>query len=456
MPVASGSGAGGGGRGKRPPRQPIVIHNPATGQTQTVNPVTPSQPVRSTPPKTPAPAVGQGGRGGSSTSSKGGDKTPSNPYLAAQNKAKRAAGDRYMTDAANMQGQIDALRDALGPKGEFRDALRRRLKNITLVTGEQLGVLDDVYNARAGSLDEDMRGNEIAAADTTTGNDTNRARERASAIAEIAAQGAGESAGLQAQLMSLRNWDANQGEAQRAFHDSQRSINAARLDLQADTHTAKANALSEANADREQLWNEYYAQSAESLTQLGNALGQQAEYYGLAHEQGSKLGGRLPGTGGRGGKKGGKKGGRPGKVGDWGTMGADNDYESASDGESLTPWTGPSRRPTADSLDGPRQPGGGMQAFDLGGKGGKGGKGGGRGRGRIKGNLQEQAAAMSDQAFMDASNWMGKAWKNPGIGELGTFKPEVPEEKVLASSLLQNARTTLAQKAPEGATLRKW
>jgi hypothetical protein len=274
--------------------------------------------------------------------------------------------------------------------------------------------------------------------------------------------------------MSLRSWEANQGEVNRSFHDSQRSINAARLDLDIDTQTARANVVSEANADRGQLWNEYYAQNAESLTQLGNTLGQQAEYYGLAAEQGAGIGG---GKGGKdkGGKgKGGKDTGKPDKGGPSNTgIGRDGAGPTRSvlgrpkAGGSLGP-TGGLANPQGEG--GHYAPGKGGRDFDLefgggngGGRGGRGGRGGGGGIKPAKlpkldrnGNLQEQAASASDRAFMQATNWMGKAYDDPGLGDLKNWQPIEPEVKNLNSSLLQNARTVVAQKAPEGATLRKW
>lgn len=96
--------------------------------------------------------------------------------------------------------------------------------------------------------------------------------------------GAGESDILRAQQMSLRNWQANQSEISRAYFDSLTSANASRVDMTVDTRTSLINNQMQAEADREQYWNQYYDRRSETLTALGNALGQQAEYYGLADE----------------------------------------------------------------------------------------------------------------------------------------------------------------------------
>jgi hypothetical protein len=352
-----------------------------------------------------------------------------------------------------MQGQIKALRAALGPKGEFKDALKKRLANIELVLGEQMDDLDKAEKARSGSLDADQANNEMAAGDSSVLNETNRVRERASALSEAMTQGAGESDALRTQLMSLRNADANQNEINRAYHDGQRSINNSRIDLALDTHNARVNMVTEAMADKEQLWTTFNNQVSETWTQLGNALGQQAEYYGLAHESATLAGG--------GGK--GKKGSRSSSSsssssssGGKGDRGGRTGVAQAGDGGRGSALGQMNVRPTADSLKDPRDPKGGLYSSGLGGtklEQGGGGKKYGKG---LRGD-EARASAQSDRAFMAAAQAQGRAWKNPGLPqELQDWQPPEPEVKQLSNSLLSSARTTIAMKAPEGATLRKW
>lgn len=182
-----------------------------------------------------------------------------------------------------MQQQIDALRVALGSKG-LRRALRVQLANVGLALRQQDAELVTGYRERVGSLRNTAEDNEKAAAAQTAANLSNKSRERMNAMSEAAVQGAGESDTLRAQGASLRNWNANQNEVNRSFYDTLTSVNSSLTDLTVDTRTARINAAAQANADRSGLWTDYYANRAEVLTQLGNALGQQAEYYGLANE----------------------------------------------------------------------------------------------------------------------------------------------------------------------------
>lgn len=228
-----------------------------------------------------APSSDSGGGGGG-----GGAK---DPYAAAQaradakeREAKRKAAQRYIADAQTLDAQIKALKKAL--TGGFRDALAIRLQNVRLVTRDQDKQLREAYRERVGDLENTAEENAKAAADQTYANLSNKGRERASALAEALLQGAGESDLLRAQQMSLRNWDANQGEVNRGFQDTLSSINASLGDLTVDTRTARLNLETQSHADMGQLWNDFYAQRSEAFTQLGNLYGQQSELYGMANE----------------------------------------------------------------------------------------------------------------------------------------------------------------------------
>lgn len=474
MPVAGGDSGGRPNKGGKK-KDPILTLPPA--------PV--STPATSTGGSSGAASTSSASRGGgglvkgsgsaASGSSSSSSSSSSYDYTKAQRQRDMAARDRYVTDAEALTGQIKALRATLGPKGEFKDALKKRLGNIDLVLGQQMDDLDTAEAARNASLDLDARNNTIANADGTTRNDANRVRERTMALSEVAAQGGGGADALRAQLMSLRSAENNQAELDRAFKDSERSINNSRLDLALDVHNARVNMTTEANADKEQLWTTFNNQTSETRTQLGNALGQQAEYYGLARESARNAGGAGATTttsssssassssGGKGGKRGGRTGVAPGREGGReGALPVSGRRALGGSGlPSATPGMPVSARP------GPR---GGLSPEIKGGGKGKapGGKGvvttdlgGGRKRGRPKTGglqtLQDEATKQSDKAFMQAAQAQGRAWKNPGLPkELREWEAPVGEEKVLPSSLLQNARTTVAMKAPEGATLRKW
>lgn len=264
-----------------------------------------SIPVAPHPPKShPAPPKSSGGghsSGGSTTtrkptassasasrgSSSGSKPKTTDPYAYAKAQQKRAEGranQKYLDQAATMQLQIKALRLALGDKG-FKHSLEQKLRNITL--NQRIAGADLVrgYQDRVDALGQTASDNEKAADATTYANLANRSRERANALSEATAQGAGESDLLRTQQMALHNWNANQAEANRSYFDTLTSINSSLTDLTTDTRTARINNVTQANADRAQLWQAYHDQRSETLTNLGNALGQQAEYFGLANEQ---------------------------------------------------------------------------------------------------------------------------------------------------------------------------
>lgn len=176
------------------------------------------------------------------------------------------------------------MRIALGPRG-FKRALDIQLHNTLVDQRQQDALLQRDYGERVKSLTGTAKDNEKAAASGTYAALSNRGRERANALSEAAAQGAGESDALRAQGAALRNWNANQSEVNRSFYDTLTSINSSLTDLTVDTRTARVNNVLEANSDRNQLWTDYYGHRSEALTQMGNIQGQMAEYYGLANEQ---------------------------------------------------------------------------------------------------------------------------------------------------------------------------
>lgn len=195
---------------------------------------------------------------------------------------RKKAAEKYMKTAATLQPQVKALRRGVG--GGFEKALKIRLANTNITYQTQDATLMDSYRARLDDLKEGAANNSKAADATTTQNVQNRSRERVSAVSEAMLHGAGETDTLRSQLMSLRNWDANQGEANRALHDGNSSLNSALSDLVQDTKTGRVNLATQRNADRDAHWTQFYNQQSETYTNLGNTKGQQAENYGLANE----------------------------------------------------------------------------------------------------------------------------------------------------------------------------
>lgn len=230
---------------------------------------------------------GSGGSGGGKGG--GGDKPTSGKGSGDGTADRKKAGRRYLDQAANLEAQAKALQRAL--KKDFSTSLHQRLSNVNTVLKDQDKLLMDGYRERVASLAGAVEDNEKAQDSQTRLNEQNRVRERSAALSEVMMQGAGESDALAAQLMSLRNWQANQSEVQRSLFDTLRSVNSSLTDLNVDTKTARVNAATSANADREQLWTNYYNQRSEAFTQLGNIRGQQADYKDMAKEMGVGKGG---------------------------------------------------------------------------------------------------------------------------------------------------------------------
>lgn len=255
----------------KPSGNTIATHHPSSGGGTTAPPKGTSG-----QDKTGTPSTAGGGAGGYSS------------YLAQQKKQQKAANKRYLELAATIGQQAKAWQFTLGAKG-FQNRLAQRLANANLVWKENDALLQSEYANQVKSLEGAVKDNEAAADEKSYLNLTNKGRERVQALQEAANQGAGESDMLRAQEASLRNWSANQSDINRGYYDTLRSVNSSLADLTGQTRTARVNAVVDRNADRDMAWTQYYDARSEAYTQLGNTLGQQAEYYGLANEQvGSK------------------------------------------------------------------------------------------------------------------------------------------------------------------------
>jgi hypothetical protein len=203
--------------------------------------------------------------------------------VARENKQLSKAAKRYREQSRHLEAQASALKRALGPNG-FGKSLRIRLANVNRVLGQQQAVVNEGYRQRLLGLQGSISDNEKAEGQQSAINTRNMSRERASAVSEAMTHGAGESDVLAAQMMSLRNWEANQAEVSRGYFDTVRSTNSSRIDLNVDTKTALLQNAHQSNADKEQLWSNYFDQRSESFTQLGNVRGQQADYLSQAGE----------------------------------------------------------------------------------------------------------------------------------------------------------------------------
>lgn len=415
-------------------------------------------PVRPAPaPVRPsAPIVSKASTGGpktnktpAKTSSTSGGKTV-DPYAAAQAKATAQANKTYRNaansaarQARNLEAQAAALKHAL--RIDLKKGLMQQLRDITQSRKQQAELLREGYRERYGELKDANENNEKAEAGASQGNLLNAARERNMAVSEAMAQGAGESDTLATMMMSLRNWEANQGEVQRGYFDTLQSINSSLTDLTVDTKTALANNHIQSNADKEEAWTNYFNQRSELYTQLGNTRGQQADMFIQAAEARANITGGGGGKGKGDGKDGGKGGGKDGP-------------KTAASGAARIAVPDP--RPVPKGKGGfsaEKGKGGGLGAGGGKGGGGKGGFGGtnlGLG-GKVTGAKTATSAAA--KAFMQSAKVMGKSWNNPGVpDEVMNWEGKDPFEASTNMARLDAAPAVKLDKRPEGATLRRW
>jgi len=247
--------------------------------------------------KDPAPAAKKtsGNLGTSKTSkSKDSKKKSSEDSVSAaekravkrENDAKKKAGKKYLEGAANLSVQAQALRQALNV--EFASARDNNLADISQTLNQSLAALRSDADARARQFLTAASDTEKATGDVAERGISNAFRERQDALAGILEQGAGETDAMRAMLMSARNWQANAAESNRAYFDTINTVNSSINDLNIDTRTAMAGQWAGAESARDEVWQTFYNNRGQAFTQLGNVLGQQADFYAQAKEMGVK------------------------------------------------------------------------------------------------------------------------------------------------------------------------
>ena len=215
-------------------KAPVVVSVRPTGTSVTTKKSTPSTSTKSS----------SGSGSGSSSSGSGGIKKSAD-------KAQVAALDTLL-------------------KSGFAKARDQKLANVQKVYRQQDDDIFKSFKDRFGSLEKSALDNDKAEADSSFANVVNRAREAGDLVAQAAAQGLGETDNLRSQLMAIRNFDTNQGDINRSYFDTLRSVNTAQTDLIADTRNARINLASDMLGDYDQIWNNYYNQRADAYTQIGN------------------------------------------------------------------------------------------------------------------------------------------------------------------------------------------
>jgi len=169
---------------------------------------------------------------------------------------------------SNDKPMVDSLRRMLST--EFAKSRDVKLGNIMQSYKTADADILDSYGQKAISLGESRSDNEKAAGDMTWQTLMNRVREAGDILSQTALQGAGESDTLKSSEMANRNWEANQGDVNRSYFDTNTSISGSIRDLNSSTKTARINAVEQANSDREQTWANFQNQKTDAWTQIGN------------------------------------------------------------------------------------------------------------------------------------------------------------------------------------------
>ena len=202
---------------------------------------------------------GDGGGGG------GGGGYDAAAVAAASAAAAKRTADKKAADATKRS--VDALHGQLAALDKSKN---QSIANIDKRLKEGRALIDTAFQSLSGALLGSQADNEKSEHDQTYVNLANRGRERADILAETALQGAGETDVLKTQAMALRNWAANQAEVNRAYHDTQRSINTEKTSLNSNTKQNLHNLYAQANVDKTAVFDDYYKGQADVWNQIFN------------------------------------------------------------------------------------------------------------------------------------------------------------------------------------------
>ena len=204
-------------------------------------------------PSTPKSSGGSGGRGGSGGSGGRG--------------GSGGGGGGSSIKKSSDKPQVKALKKLL--KSGLKKTLDQQKRDMTARYKEADALLVHGYRDRLWQLNAARRDNDASEHDSSFRNLANRARESNDSLAQLAAQGAGETDVLRGQMMAARNWDANQGDINRSYYDTNTQINSALTDLNASTRENRVNAWNQWQDDVADATNQYYGKRADAWAQLG-------------------------------------------------------------------------------------------------------------------------------------------------------------------------------------------
>lgn len=228
-----------------------------------------------------------GSSGGSSRgrSSGGGSSKDLYARARADQKAQESkAATRLAAQAARLREQANALKSALGAKG-FKAELDRQIGNALLEYTEKDKLILSQYERGKQALEqqkgttEDQRSRSLQEAGQNAG------RERNEALQQGIANGISATDMIKAQAASLRNWSLNSQQVQTNYTDEINGLQSEHGQMVNSVVSSRQAAWREREQQRSQLWRTYYDNRGQAETEVGNKLGESAQYYDMANEQ---------------------------------------------------------------------------------------------------------------------------------------------------------------------------
>lgn len=198
--------------------------------------------------------------------------------------AEKKAAARLSAQAARLGQQAEALKVALGSTG-FRATLNRDLGNANLVFSESDALVLSQYNRGKTELEKQKGTSEENRARSLQEAGQNAGRERNEALAQGIQNGVSATDMIKAQAASLRNWSLNANQVQTNYTDEVNSLQSEHSQMVNTVVTSRQQAWREREEQRTQLYRGYYDNLGQVYTEIGNKLGESAQYYDMANEQ---------------------------------------------------------------------------------------------------------------------------------------------------------------------------
>lgn len=217
----------------------------------------------------------------SRSSSRSNSSSSEKSYAAQQKERDDRAGKSELQKARDLEPLLEAYKLALSSKG-LTKARRQDIRDIERALLSQLTEAKDAAEQRYNAFLTAGQNAEMDTGRVLEAGISNTVRERQEAMTQLLTNGAGETDAMRAMLMAARNWQANAGEANRAYYDTMASTNAGITDLSLDTETAMANAWRGAEAEKDLLWKEYYKSRADTHTSSRDIYNQMLAHYRAA------------------------------------------------------------------------------------------------------------------------------------------------------------------------------